>query len=64
MKLKDLEIGQKFMFLHDDYLQDIYEKKQALKDNWFLVGLPKVYDVFAVNGETEVIADDFDRKKK
>ena len=64
MKLKDLKMGAKFMFANDEYLTDIYQKKEKLNKDYFLVGLPKVYDVFAVEGNVEVIADDKDKEEK
>ena len=57
MKLKDLEIGQKFLFINDDYLTDVYVKKGNLNSEFCLVGISKVYDVFAAPLETEVIVE-------
>lgn len=55
MKLKNLKKGEKFMFAKDSILTDIYAVKGKIKDGYFLVGLPGVYDVFAVHGDTEVV---------
>jgi len=55
MKLKELKKGDKFMFAKESVLTDIYVVKGKLKDGYILVGLPGVYDVFASEGETEVI---------
>ena len=55
MKLKDLNVGDKFMFVNNDVLTDIYVLKYILK-NYYVVGLPHIYDEFAAFPETEVIA--------
>jgi len=57
MKLKDLEIGQKFLFINDNYLTDVYVKKGNLNSEFCLVGTPGVYDVFASQLETEVVVE-------
>lgn len=55
MKLKDLKIGEKFLFANDTILTDVYVKKGKLNNEYCLVGLPGVYDVFAAPLDTEVI---------
>ena len=55
MKLKELKKGDKFMFTKNDAITEIYEVKGKVKDGYVLVGLPGVYDVFASDGENEVV---------
>ena len=57
MKLKDLAIGQRFLFVNNEAMTDIYVKKGKLANGYFLVGLPGVYDEFASHGDTEVIVE-------
>ena len=55
MKLKELKKGDKFIFARDVDFADIYVVKGKAKDGYVLVGLPGVYDVFASDGENEVV---------
>ena len=58
MQLKDLNIGDKFLFVDGGVLTDIYVVKQKhLKEGFILVGSPDVYDVFSAFPETEVITE-------
>jgi hypothetical protein len=55
VKLKDLKVGEKFLFVEKDAPAEIHEKKGNANRDYCLVGLPGVYDVFAVNGKKEVV---------
>ena len=54
MKLKDLKIGQKFLFIGNEFLTDVYVKKGEYNKEYCIVGLPGV-DEFAVRLDTDVM---------
>ena len=54
MKLKDLKIGQKFLFIDNEFLTDVYVKKGEINKEYCIVGLPGV-DTFAVRLDTDVM---------
>lgn len=56
MKLKELNVGDKFLFVNESVLTDIYVVKHKHK-NYYEVGLPNVYDVFAAFLDEEVITE-------
>ena len=56
MKLKDLNVGDKFLFVNGGVLTDIYVVKRKHED-FYEVGAPNVYDVFAAFLDEEVIAE-------
>ena len=58
MKLKDVKHGQKFILANDKVITEILVKKRPLNEEYCLVGLPGVNDVFAVPWEEEVITED------
>lgn len=57
MKLKELKPGDKFMYLNNPFLTDIYVVKRITGKGHHIVGLPGVYDEFASSGDTEVISE-------
>ena len=58
MKLKDLRLGQRFLFVDDKVSTDIYVKKKEADNKYCIVGLPDVYDEFAALLESEVVTED------
>lgn len=56
MKLKDLNVGDKFLFVNGGVLTDIYVVKRKHKE-FYEVGLPYVCDVFAAFLDEEVITE-------
>lgn len=56
MKLKELNVGDKFLFVNKSALTDIYVVKRKHKD-FYEVGTPNVYDVFAAFLDEEVITE-------
>ena len=57
MKLKELKPGDKFMFMNNPALTDVYIVKAITRKGHLIVGLPGVYDEFASSGDTEVISE-------
>jgi len=56
MTLREVKIGQKFLFVNG--LTDVYVKRGPLNDEYCVVGLAAVYDVFAAPLSAEVITED------
>jgi len=63
MTLEEVKMGGLFMFEHMN-CQEIYKKKKRLDNEWYIVGLPNVYDEFAAHKDRTVVSYDTDNKNK
>ena len=64
MTLEEIKIGGLFMFVGDTVLTDIYKKKRKLNSEYWIVGLPNVYDEFAAHRDSRVVSYDTDTARR